>query len=73
MNNLLDCGLSRQELIKSYELMLTGRRLDERMWQLTRIGKSTFIISGQGCEVAQVAMAWPLITQKIISFHTIEI
>lgn len=57
MQSLETTGLSREELIRAYEFVLLGRRLDERLWQLTRIGKSSFNISGQGAEVGQVAMA----------------
>ncbi len=57
MKALKESGLSNEQLLQAYRYVLTGRRLDERMWQLTRIGKSSFNISGQGAEVAQVAMA----------------
>lgn len=57
MKKLSDTGLNREKLIEAYRFVLLGRRLDERLWQLTRIGKSSFNISGQGAEVAQVAMA----------------
>lgn len=57
MKTLKESGLSKKELLKAYRFTLLGRRLDERMWQLTRIGKSSFNISGQGAELAQVAMA----------------
>lgn len=57
MKSLKKSGLSNKELIAAYYEVLRGRRLDERLWQLTRIGKTSFNISGQGAEVAQVAMA----------------
>lgn len=57
MKTLKKSGLSKKELLKAYRFTLLGRRLDERMWQLTRVGKSSFNISGQGAELAQVAMA----------------
>ena len=56
----------KEELIQAYREVLRGRRLDERLWQLTRIGKTSFNISGQGAEVAQVAMAMAFDPQKII-------
>ena len=37
-----------------------ARAVDERMWLMQRAGKIAFIISGQGHEGAQVAMAWPM-------------
>ncbi|WP_438840340.1 thiamine pyrophosphate-dependent dehydrogenase E1 component subunit alpha [Enterococcus sp. AZ050] len=58
MKTLKKSGLSKEELIQAYRQVLRGRRLDERLWQLTRIGKTSFNISGQGAEVAQVAMAF---------------
>jgi 2-oxoisovalerate dehydrogenase E1 component alpha subunit len=43
-----------------YRQVLIARGVDERMWLMQRAGKIAFIISVQGHEVAQVAMAWPL-------------
>lgn len=57
MKTLKKSGLTKKELVQAYYEVLRGRRLDERLWQLTRIGKTSFNISGQGAEVAQVAMA----------------
>ena len=64
MKVLKKSGLSKEELIQAYREVLRGRRLDERLWQLTRIGKTSFNISGQGAEVAQVAMAMAFDPQK---------
>lgn len=64
MNTLKKSGLSKDELIQAYRDVLRGRRLDERLWQLTRIGKTSFNISGQGAEVAQVAMAMAFEPEK---------
>ena len=57
MEKLAKTGFTKEEMINAYQHVLRARRLDERLWQLTRIGKSSFNISGQGAEVAQVAMA----------------
>ncbi|KAF1299448.1 2-oxoisovalerate dehydrogenase [Enterococcus sp. JM4C] len=57
MKTLKKSGLSKEQMVQAYREVLRGRRLDERLWQLTRIGKTSFNISGQGAEVAQVAMA----------------
>ncbi|MHC5246960.1 thiamine pyrophosphate-dependent dehydrogenase E1 component subunit alpha [Enterococcus sp. LJL90] len=57
MESLKKTGLSKDQIIQAYKDVVRGRRLDERLWQLTRIGKTSFNISGQGAEVAQVAMA----------------
>ena len=64
MKTLKKSGLSKEELIQAYRKVLRGSRLDERLWQLTRIGKTSFNISGQGAEVAQVAMAMAFDPQK---------
>ena len=64
MKTLKKSGLSKEELIQAYRQVLRGRRLDERLWQLTRIGKTSFNISGQWAEVAQVAMAMAFDPQK---------
>ena len=57
LTSLKKTKLSKEQLIEAYRNALLGRRLDERLWQLTRIGKTSFNISGQGAEVGQVAMA----------------
>ena len=53
-------GLSDDELVEMYRLVALARAVDERMWILNRAGRIPFVISGQGHEGAQVAMAWPL-------------
>ena len=53
-------GLSRDELLEMYRLMVIARAVDERMWILNRAGKIPFVISGQGHEGAQVALAFAL-------------
>ena len=45
MKKLSESGLSKEEIIQAFKHILMGRRLDERLWQLTRIGKSGFNIS----------------------------
>lgn len=57
MKKLTSSKFGKEDLIRAFRFALLGRRLDERLWQLTRIGKTSFNISGQGAEVAQVAMA----------------
>lgn len=54
---LKDSQLNNDQIIQAYRMIKEARMLDERLWQLNRIGKSTFNISGQGAEVGQVAMA----------------
>jgi 2-oxoisovalerate dehydrogenase E1 component alpha subunit len=55
-----DLGLSRDDLLEMYRLMVVTRAVDERMWVLNRAGKIPFVISGQGHEGAQVGIAYPL-------------
>lgn len=55
--DLKQSKLSNEEIVAAYKVIKEARKLDERLWQLNRIGKSTFNISGQGAEVGQVAMA----------------
>jgi 2-oxoisovalerate dehydrogenase E1 component alpha subunit len=53
-------GLSDDDLVEMYRYVALARSLDERMWILNRAGRIPFVISGQGHEGAQVAIAWPL-------------
>ena len=55
-----DLGLNREQLLEMYRLMVVARAVDERMWILNRAGKIPFVISGQGHEGAQVALAFGL-------------
>ena len=55
-----ELGLSDEDVLAMYRMMLLARAVDERMWLMQRAGKIAFIISGQGHEGAQVATAWPL-------------
>jgi 2-oxoisovalerate dehydrogenase E1 component alpha subunit len=56
----LELGLSDDDMLAMYRQMLLSRAVDERMWLMQRAGKIAFIISGQGHEGAQVAIAWPM-------------
>jgi 2-oxoisovalerate dehydrogenase E1 component alpha subunit len=53
-------GLPDDDLVAMYRMVALARALDERMWILNRAGRIPFVISGQGHEGAQVAIAWPL-------------
>jgi 2-oxoisovalerate dehydrogenase E1 component alpha subunit len=55
-----DLGLSPDDLLEMYRLMVITRAVDERMWILNRAGKIPFVISGQGHEGAQVGIAYGL-------------
>jgi 2-oxoisovalerate dehydrogenase E1 component len=50
-------GLSPQELLRMYRVMVTARRLDDREISLKRQNKIFFQISGAGHEGIQVALA----------------
>ena len=57
-------GLTDADLIGMYRVIATARAVDERMWILNRAGRIPFVISGQGHEGAQAAIAWPLEKKK---------
>jgi 2-oxoisovalerate dehydrogenase E1 component alpha subunit len=53
-------GLTDDDLLGMYRMIALARAVDERMWVLNRAGRIPFVISGQGHEGAQVAIAWAL-------------
>lgn len=53
-------GLSNDQLLEMYEIMLLSRRFDERTWLLNRAGRIPFVVSCQGQEAAQAAAAMAL-------------
>ncbi len=57
-------GLTDADLVGMYRIIATARAVDERMWILNRAGRIPFVISGQGHEGAQAAIAWPLEKKK---------
>jgi len=63
-NRHSELGLSDQDVLSMYEMMLLARRIDERMWLLNRSGKIPFVISCQGQEAAQVGAAFALDREK---------
>jgi 2-oxoisovalerate dehydrogenase E1 component alpha subunit len=50
-------GLSDADLVELYRIIALARAVDERMWVLNRAGRVPFVISGQGHEGAQAAIA----------------
>lgn len=52
--------LTEDDLKEMYRLMLTTRKIDERMMLLNRAGKIPFVVSCQGKEAAQVGAAYAL-------------
>lgn len=63
-NRHKQAGLSDEQVIEMYKLMLLARKIDERMWLLNRSGKIPFVISCQGQEAAQVGAAFALDREK---------
>ncbi|WP_028783147.1 thiamine pyrophosphate-dependent dehydrogenase E1 component subunit alpha [Thalassobacillus devorans] len=57
-------GLTDDQVLEMYRIMLTARKVDERMWLLNRAGKIPFVISCQGQEAAQVGAAFALDRDK---------
>ena len=51
------CDLGDDELRGLYRHMLLGRRVDERLVRLQRLGKSSFVAPAAGHEAAQVGVA----------------
>ena len=47
-------------LLRIYRVVVTTRIVDERLWMLARQGRSSFVLTGRGHEVAQVASAAPM-------------
>jgi len=55
-----DLGITDDRLIEMYRLMLTSRKMDDRMWALNRQGRAPFVVGSSGHEAAQVASAFAL-------------
>ncbi|KWW21238.1 2-oxoisovalerate dehydrogenase [Peribacillus simplex] len=63
-NRHLQAGLSDEEVLEMFKVMLLARRIDERMWLLNRSGKIPFVVSCQGQEASQVGAAFALNREK---------
>ncbi|MCX6121615.1 MAG: dehydrogenase E1 component subunit alpha/beta [Ignavibacteriales bacterium] len=50
-------GLSKEDLIQAYRIMLLSRRMDDKQLMILKQGKSFFHIGGSGHEAAQIAAA----------------
>lgn len=59
-----ELGLSDDQVLEMYRMMLLARKVDERMWLLNRAGKIPFVISCQGQEAIQVGAAFALDREK---------
>src|SRR5688500_4634983 len=53
-------GLNTQQLLNAHYRLTLCRALEERMWQLNRIGKMPFVVPCAGHEGAQVGTAMAL-------------
>ena len=53
-------GLTEKQLLAVYKMMLTSRRMDEKMLILLKQGKVFFHIGGPGHEAIQIACAFAL-------------
>jgi 2-oxoisovalerate dehydrogenase E1 component alpha subunit len=47
-------------LVRAYRVALITRLVDERLWMLSRQGRSSFVLTARGHEVAQVASTAPM-------------
>lgn len=59
-NRHSELGLTDEQVLEMYEMMLLTRRVDERLWLLNRAGKIPFVVSGQGQEATQIGAAFAL-------------
>lgn len=59
-----EIGLSNEDVLEMYRLILMTRRIDERMWLLNRAGKIPFVVSCQGQEATQIGAAMALDRKK---------
>ena len=53
-------GLSDDSVLQMYRLMLTARRIDDRMFALNRQGRVPFVVGSSGHEAIQVASVFAL-------------
>jgi 2-oxoisovalerate dehydrogenase E1 component alpha subunit len=57
-------GLSDQDLLDMYRIMVTARLCDEAQFRLNRQGKAPFVVPVSGHEGCQVGSAWPFVKGK---------
>ena len=57
INDVQAIGLSKEDLIQAYRIMLLSRRMDEKQLTILKQGKTFFHVGGSGHEAAQVAAA----------------
>ena len=59
-----ELGLTDEQVLEMYRLMLLCRRVDDRMWALQRQGRAAFVLGASGHEAAQVASVFALDKEK---------
>lgn len=59
-----ELGLTDDQVIEMYRLMLMARRIDDRMWALQRQGRADFVLGSSGHEAIQVGSVFALDTEK---------
>ena len=57
-------GLSDEQIVEMYRLMLLTRRVDDRMFALQRQGRAAFVLGSSGHEAIQVASVFALNKDK---------
>jgi 2-oxoisovalerate dehydrogenase E1 component len=57
-------GLTDEEVVEMYRLMLLTRRVDDRMFALQRQGRAAFVLGSSGHEAVQVASVFALDREK---------
>jgi 2-oxoisovalerate dehydrogenase E1 component len=57
-------GLSDEQVVEMYRLMLLTRRIDDRMFALQRQGRAAFVLGSSGHEGVQVASVFALDTKR---------
>jgi Pyruvate/2-oxoglutarate dehydrogenase complex, dehydrogenase (E1) component, eukaryotic type, alpha subunit len=53
-------GLSTDDILAMYRIMVTARLLDEASLRQNRMGRAPFVIPGAGHEGCQVGTSWPM-------------
>ncbi len=59
-----ELGLSDDDVLEMYRMMVVARKLDDRMWALNRQGRVPFVVSVSGHEATQVGAAYALDAAK---------
>ena len=52
-----DLGLSDEDVVAMYRMILLARRVDDRMWAMNRQGRAPFVVSASGHEATQIGLA----------------